>query len=180
MLDRLVAHKMGFDRLLPVSGQTYTRKIDTQILDVLAGIAQSAHKWGTDLRLLAHDMELDEPFEREQVGSSAMAYKRNPMRAERMCSLARVVMGLPAQAAQTAATQWLERTLDDSACRRIYLPQACLGTDAILRLARNLAGGLIVNEAIIAQHVAECVAVHGHRKPADGGGCPWGGSASGA
>ena len=157
MLDRLVAHKMGFDRLLPVSGQTYTRKIDTQILDALAGIAQSAHKWGTDLRLLAHDMELDEPFEREQVGSSAMAYKRNPMRAERMCSLARVVMGLPAQAAQTAATQWLERTLDDSACRRIYLPQACLGTDAILRLARNLAGGLIVNEAIIAQHVAECL-----------------------
>lgn len=154
LLDRLVAHKMGFDRIIPVTGQTYTRKLDTQILDVFAGIAQSAHKWGTDLRLLAHDMEIDEPFEPGQVGSSAMAYKRNPMRAERLCSLARFVMGLPTLAAHTAATQWLERTLDDSACRRLYLPQACLATDAILRLARNLADGLIVNEPIIAQHVA--------------------------
>src|SRR5205823_7878337 len=123
-LDRLVARKMGFDRVFPVTGQTYTRKIDTQILDALSGLGQSAHKWGTDLRLLAHRQEVDEPFEAEQVGSSAMAYKRNPMRAERMCGLARFGMSLTANAAQTAATQWLERTLDDSVNRRLTLPQA--------------------------------------------------------
>jgi adenylosuccinate lyase len=154
-LDRLVARKMGFDRVCPVTGQTYSRKIDTQILDALGGLAQSAHKWGTDLRLLAHRQEIDEPFEAEQVGSSAMAYKRNPMRAERMCSLARYLTGLPAMAANTAATQWFERTLDDSAARRLYIPQAFLAADAVLRIALNLANGLVVNRPVIARNVRE-------------------------
>ncbi|HXD86632.1 MAG TPA: adenylosuccinate lyase [Urbifossiella sp.] len=154
-LDNLVAKKMGFDRVIPVAGQTYTRKIDSQILDALGGLGQSAHKWGTDLRLLAHRQEIDEPFEAEQVGSSAMAYKRNPMRAERMCSLARFLIGLPAMAANTAATQWFERTLDDSACRRLYIPQAFLAADAVLRIAVNLAGGLVVNRPVIARNVRE-------------------------
>ncbi|HEY8503766.1 MAG TPA: lyase family protein, partial [Gemmataceae bacterium] len=132
-LDRLVAEKMGFAEVVPVTGQTYTRKLDAQVLDALSGIGQSAHKWGNDLRLLAHLQEIDEPFEAEQVGSSAMAYKRNPMRAERMCSLARFLTGLPPLAAQTAAAQWFERTLDDSAARRLYLPQAFLAADAVLR-----------------------------------------------
>lgn len=155
MLDRLVASKMGFERIVPVTGQTYTRKIDSQVLDALSGLGQSAHKWGSDLRLLAHRQEVDEPFESGQVGSSAMAYKRNPMRAERMCSLARYLMGLPAMAAQTQATQWFERTLDDSAARRLYIPQAFLCADAILRIAINIANGLIVNRPIIARNVRE-------------------------
>ncbi len=162
-LDQLVAKKMGFKRIFPVTGQTYSRKIDTQILDALAGFAQSAHKWGTDLRLLAHRQEVDEPFEPEQIGSSAMAYKRNPMRAERMCSLARFVSGLPAMAADTASTQWFERTLDDSACRRLYIPQSFLATDAVLRIALNLLTqetgpdnrGLVVNHPVIARNVRE-------------------------
>ncbi len=154
-LDRLVAQKAGFATAFPVTGQTYSRKFDTQILDTLSGLAQTAHKWGTDLRLLANRQEIDEPFEAEQVGSSAMAYKRNPMRAERMCSLARFVMGLPSMAANTAATQWFERTLDDSACRRLYLPQAFLATDAILRIALNLANGLVVNPDVVARNVRE-------------------------
>src|SRR5438105_2278859 len=154
-LDELVARKMGFDRIFPVTGQTYSRKVDTQVLDALSGLAQSTHKWGTDLRLLAHRQELDEPFEAEQVGSSAMAYKRNPMRAERMCSLARFLMGLPAMAANTAATQWFERTLDDSAARRLYIPQAFLAADAVLRIALNLANGLVVNRPVIAKNVRE-------------------------
>jgi adenylosuccinate lyase len=162
-LDALVARKMGFGRVFPVTGQTYSRKIDTQILDALNGLAQSAHKWGTDLRLLAHRQEIDEPFEAEQIGSSAMAYKRNPMRAERMCSLARFLSGLPAMAADTAATQWFERTLDDSACRRLYIPQAFLAADAVLRIALNLltqksgpdTGGLVVNRPVIARNVRE-------------------------
>jgi adenylosuccinate lyase len=154
-LDQLVAKKMGFEQVFPVTGQTYTRKVDTQILDTLSGLAQSAHKWGTDLRLLAHRQEIDEPFEAEQVGSSAMAYKRNPMRAERMCSLARFLMGLPPMAAQTAATQWFERTLDDSAARRLYLPQAFLAADAVLRIGRNVASGLVVNRSVIARGVRE-------------------------
>src|SRR5207302_4410863 len=110
-LDKLVAQKMGFDAVFPVTGQTYSRKLDSQVLDVLSGIGQSAHKFGTDLRLLAHRQEVEEPFDAEQVGSSAMAYKRTPMRAERMCGLARFVMNLTANTAQTAAVQWLERTL---------------------------------------------------------------------
>jgi adenylosuccinate lyase len=152
-LDRLVARKMGFAEVFPVTGQTYTRKLDSQVVDVLSGIGQSAHKYGTDLRLLAHRQEIDEPFEAEQVGSSAMAYKRNPMRAERMCSLARFVSALAVNTAQTAATQWLERTLDDSASRRLTLPQAFLGTDAVLRLALNISGGLLVNKEVIARNV---------------------------
>src|SRR5262245_24818915 len=137
-LDRLVARKMGFEEVYPVTGQTYTRKIDRQVIDSLAGIAESAHKFATDLRLLAHEQEIDEPFEAEQVGSSAMAYKRNPMRAERICSLARFLLGLTGIAAQTAAVQWLERSLDDSAARRLYLPQAFLAADGILRHLLNV------------------------------------------
>src|SRR5206468_820565 len=129
-LDELVARRMGFDAVYPVTGQTYSRKVDGQVLDVLSGVCQSAHKLATDLRLLAHEREVEEPFEKEQVGSSAMAYKRNPMRAERLCSIARFAMGLAPVAGQTAATQWLERTLDDSAVRRLVLPQAVLAVDA--------------------------------------------------
>jgi adenylosuccinate lyase len=152
-IDGLVAQKMGFDAVYPVTGQTYSRKIDSQVLDVLSGIGQSAQKFGTDLRLLAHRQEVEEPFETEQVGSSAMPYKRNPMRAERMCGLARFACTLTVSAAQTAATQWLERTLDDSVNRRLTLPQAFLGTDGVLRLALNIAGGLVVHPEIISQNV---------------------------
>src|SRR4051812_12768885 len=154
-LDRRVAEKMGFTRLVPVTGQTYTRKLDSYLLDALSGLGQSLHKWGTDLRLLANRQEVDEPFEPEQIGSSAMAYKRNPMRAERMCGLARYLMGLPGMAADTAATQWFERTLDDSAPRRLYIPQAFLAADACLKLAQNLAGGLVVNREVIGRAVTE-------------------------
>jgi adenylosuccinate lyase len=152
-LDQLVARKMGFDGVYPVTGQTYSRKIDSQVVDCLSGICQSAHKFGTDLRLLAHRWEVEEPFETEQVGSSAMAYKRNPMRAERMCGLSRFVMNLQANTAQTAATQWLERTLDDSVNRRLTLPQAFLGTDAVLRLALSISDGLVVHPEVIGQNV---------------------------
>src|SRR5579875_77877 len=153
-LDLLVARKMGFDAVYPVTGQTYSRKVDSQILDVLSGLGQTAHKFGTDLRLLAHRQEIEEPFEPEQVGSSAMAYKRNPMRAERLCGLGRFLMTLSANAAQTAATQWLERTLDDSVNRRLTLPQAFLTADAVLRLALNISNGLIVHPEVIARNVA--------------------------
>ncbi len=154
-LDRMVATKMGFASVYPVTGQTYSRKVDSQVLDALAGIAQSSHKAATDWRLLAHEREWDEPAETDQIGSSAMAYKKNPMRSERMCSIARWVMGLPAMAAQTMATQWLERTLDDSAGRRLYLPQAFLGADAIARLLLNVIKGMSINPTVIASHVAE-------------------------
>jgi adenylosuccinate lyase len=154
-LDELVARKMGFDRVYPVTGQTYSRKIDSQVLDALSGVCQSAHKYGTDLRLLAHEQEVEEPQEAEQVGSSAMAYKRNPMRAERMCGLARFVTALAVSAAETAAVQWLERTLDDSVNRRLTLPQAFLATDGVLRLALNVSTRLVVNPEVIARHVAE-------------------------
>src|SRR5262245_52327787 len=154
-LDRMVAEAFGFDETYPVSGQTYCRKVDTQVLGALAGIAESAHRFGNDLRLLAHERELEEPFESEQIGSSAMAYKRNPMRAERMCSLGRFVLALPPAAGQTAATQWLERTLDDSAVRRLTLPQAFLAVDAILNLYLNVVPGFVVHPAVIARHVAE-------------------------
>lgn len=156
-LDLLVAKKMGFDRVYTVTGQTYTRKVDSQVIDALSGVCQSAQKFGTDLRLLAHRQEVEEPFEAEQVGSSAMAYKRNPMRAERMCGLARFVASLQVSATQTAATQWLERTLDDSVNRRLTLPQAFLATDGVLRLALNIAKGLVVNPEIIARNVAEAL-----------------------
>jgi adenylosuccinate lyase len=152
-LDRQVAAAFGFAETYAVSGQTYSRKVDSQVVATLAGVAESAHRLGTDLRLLAHEREVEEPFEAEQVGSSAMAYKRNPMRAERICSLARFVMGQSAVAGQTAATQWLERTLDDSAVRRLVLPQAFLGVDAILRLVLNVVPGLVVNPQVVAKHV---------------------------
>jgi adenylosuccinate lyase len=152
-LDRRVAAKMGFSEVYPVTGQTYSRKIDSQVLDALSGLGQSAQKLGTDLRLLAHRQEVDEPFEADQVGSSAMAYKRNPMRSERLCSIGRFVSGLPGMAAQTAAGQWLERTLDDSAIRRLYIPQAFLGADGLLRLTSNISGGLVVNEQVIRNNV---------------------------
>lgn len=154
-LDLLVARKMGFSQLYTVTGQTYTRKTDSQVIDALSGIGQSAHKFGTDLRLLAHRQEVEEPFETEQVGSSVMPYKRNPMRAERMCSLARFVCGLAASAAQTASVQWLERTLDDSAIRRLTIPQAFLSTDGVLRLAANIAGGLVVNPDVIRRNLEQ-------------------------
>ena len=152
-LDTRVSRAMGFEHVLPITGQTYTRKLDGQVLAVLSGIAQSAAKFATDLRLLQHEGELLEPFESEQVGSSAMPYKRNPMRAERMTSLARFVIELEGNAWHTAAAQWLERTLDDSANRRLVIPEAFLGTDAILVLATNVAAGLEVREATISQHV---------------------------
>lgn len=152
-LDELAARKMGFDSVYPVTGQTYSRKVDSQVLDVLSGLCQSAHKMATDLRLLSHEREVEEPFEKEQVGSSAMAYKRNPARSERICGLARYVMALPASAAETAAVQWLERSLDDSVNRRLTLPQAFLGTDAVLRLLLNIVPGLVVNPGVIARHV---------------------------
>jgi adenylosuccinate lyase len=153
-LDALVARKMGFDAVYPVTGQTYSRKVDSQVVDVLAGVAQSGHKFATDLRLLQHHQEVEEPFESEQVGSSAMAYKRNPMRAERLCGLARFVMGLTAGTAQTAAVQWLERTLDDSVHRRLALPQAFLATDGMLRLYLNVAGGLVVHPEVVQRNLA--------------------------
>jgi adenylosuccinate lyase len=152
-LDLLVARKMGFEQVYPVTGQTYSRKVDSQVLDCLSGLCQSAHKLGNDLRLLAHEQEVEEPFETEQVGSSAMPYKRNPMRAERVCGLARHVISLANSTAQTAATQWLERTLDDSVNRRLTLPQAFLATDGVLRLLLNICGGLVVNPEVIHRNV---------------------------
>ena len=152
-LDRRVADKVGFPRVVPISGQTYPRKVDAQVLADLSGVAQSAAKFAADIRLLQHMGEVLEPFESEQVGSSAMAYKRNPMRSERIASLARYTMHLPANAAETAAQQWFERTLDDSANRRLVLPEAFLAVDAILVLVEDIARGLEVREAVIRRHV---------------------------
>ncbi|WP_435015897.1 adenylosuccinate lyase [Tundrisphaera sp. TA3] len=154
-LDRKVAEAFGFSEVHTVSGQTYTRKVDAQVVATLSGIAETAHRFGSDLRLLAHEREVEEPFEADQIGSSAMAYKRNPMRAERMCSIARFAMALPAAVGQTAATQWLERTLDDSAVRRLTLPQAFLSVDALLTLYLNVVPGLVVHPAVIARRVAD-------------------------
>jgi adenylosuccinate lyase len=154
-LDRRVTAKLGFAESFPVTGQTYTRKLDSGVLDTLSGIAQSSAKLAGDLRLLQHEGELLEPFESEQVGSSAMAYKRNPMRAERISGLARFVISLQANTGQTAASQWLERTLDDSANRRLTLPEGFLATDAILVLATNIAAGLEVREDVILRHVGD-------------------------
>jgi len=153
LLEKLICEKIGFAASYPVTGQTYPRKVDAQVLAALSGIAQSAHKMATDLRLLQHRKEVEEPFEKDQIGSSAMAYKRNPMRAERMCSLARFVIGLEPTAAATAATQWLERTLDDSASRRLALPQAFLAADAIMILYQNVAEGLVVYPQVIANNL---------------------------
>ena len=154
-LDRRVTAKLGFTEAFAVTGQTYTRKLDSSVLDTLSGIAQSAGKLSADLRLLQHEGELLEPFESEQIGSSAMAYKRNPMRAERISGLARFVISLQANTGNTAAAQWLERTLDDSANRRLTLPEGFLATDAILVLATNLAAGLEVREEVILRHVRD-------------------------
>jgi adenylosuccinate lyase len=154
-LDRRVTAKLGFSQAFSVTGQTYTRKLDSSILDTLSGIAQSAGKFSGDLRLLQHEGELLEPFEAEQIGSSAMAYKRNPMRAERISGLARFVISLQANAGHTAAAQWLERTLDDSSNRRLTLPEAFLATDAILVLATNIVAGLEVREEVVLRHVKD-------------------------
>ena len=154
-MNRMIAADFGFDRLYDVCGQTYPRKLDSRILNVLSSIAQSCYRFANDVRLLQHDRQLEEPFESTQVGSSAMAYKRNPMRCERICSLARYVMADALNAPMTASTQWFERTLDDSANRRISLPEGFLAVDGILRLMQNVTAGLRVNEKIVAKFVAD-------------------------
>jgi len=154
-LEKKIAAKMGFESIYSVSGQTYSRKVDYYILSVLSGIAQSACKFSNDIRLMSHLKELDEPFEEGQIGSSAMAYKRNPMRSERIASLARYVTVNALNPALTASAQWLERTLDDSANRRISIPEAFLAVDAILSLMINIAGGMIVYPNVIAKHLCE-------------------------
>jgi adenylosuccinate lyase len=153
-LDRLVAEKMGFARTIDLSSQTYPRKIDHLVLSALSSVAQSASKFSGDMRLLAHMKEIEEPFGKKQIGSSAMAYKRNPLRSERISSLARYVISMSANAAHTAAAQWFERTLDDSANRRLSIPEAFLAVDVILRAYHYVAAGLVVNEEVIAADVA--------------------------
>ena len=148
-LDGLIAEKMGFDECYPVSGQTYSRKVDSRVLNVLAGIAQSAHKFSNDIRLLQHLKEVEEPFEKNQIGSSAMAYKRNPMRSERIASLANYVISDAMNPQITAATQWFERTLDDSANKRISISEGFLATDSILELYMNVSSGLVVYPKVI-------------------------------
>ena len=152
-LDKLIAKKMGFTDCFPVSGQTYSRKVDSRVLNVLAGIASSAHKFSNDIRLLQHLKEVEEPFEKSQIGSSAMAYKRNPMRSERIASLSRYVMSDLMNPYITAATQWFERTLDDSANKRLSVPEAFLAIDGILDLYMNVADGLVVYEKVIEKHI---------------------------
>lgn len=176
-LNELVVKKMGFDKSFAVSGQTYTRKYDYNILSVLSQIAQSAYKFANDVRILQSFKEIEEPFEKTQIGSSAMAYKRNPMRSERICSLARYVMSLPTNAANTAATQWMERTLDDSANRRLVMAQSFLSIDAILEIFMNVVDGIVVYDKIIEKHIMaelpfmstevilmECVKAGGNRQ----------------
>ena len=152
-IDKLIAEKMGFADCFPVSGQTYSRKVDSRVLNVLAGIASSAHKFSNDIRLLQHLKEVEEPFEKSQIGSSAMAYKRNPMRSERIASLSRYVMSDLMNPYITAATQWFERTLDDSANKRLSVPEAFLAIDGILDLYMNVADGLVVYEKVIEKHI---------------------------
>lgn len=176
-LEKYVVKKMGFTSAFAVSGQTYTRKLDYNVLSVLSMIAQSAYKFANDLRILQNMKEMEEPFEKNQIGSSAMAYKRNPMRSERICALARYVITLPENEAITASTQWFERTLDDSANKRITIPQAFLAVDGILSLYVNIAGGMVVYDKVIAKHIAaelpfmatetilmECVKAGGNRQ----------------
>ncbi|WAM35284.1 adenylosuccinate lyase [Caldicellulosiruptor acetigenus] len=155
MLDKLVCKKMGFEKSFPLTSQTYPRKYDFLVLSVLASIAQSSYKFANDIRLLQHLKEIEEPFEKTQVGSSAMAYKRNPMRSERICALARYVMVNIQNPLFTASVQWLERTLDDSANRRISIPEAFLAVDAILNLYHNVASGLVVYERMIERHIQQ-------------------------
>ena len=154
-LDQLVTQKMGFSARHAVTGQTYTRKYDSQVMATLNGIAQSCHKAGSDIRILQHKKELEEPFEKKQIGSSAMAYKRNPMRSERMCALARFAMSQQSGTDATMATQWMERTLDDSAIRRLGVPQAFLAIDACLILYRNISDGMVVYPKTIEKHLNE-------------------------
>ncbi len=154
-LDRKIAAEMGYDQVQPVSGQTYTRKVDSAILSTLSGIAQSAHKFATDLRLLCHMKEIEEPFEANQVGSSAMPYKRNPMRSERICALARYVIADAINPAMTTSLQWFERTLDDSANKRISVAEAFLAVDAILNLYENVSANLVVHPKVIEKHIME-------------------------
>ena len=154
-MNSLIAADFGFNECYDVCGQTYPRKVDSRILNALSSIAQSCYRMANDIRLLQHDRQLEEPFEKDQIGSSAMAYKRNPMRCERICSLARYLIADAANAPMTAATQWLERTLDDSANRRISLPEGFLCADAILRLAQNVTNGLFVNEKMIEKTLKE-------------------------
>ena len=154
-LERRIARKVGMEKCFAVSGQTYPRKLDSRVLGALSGIAQSAYKFAQDLRLLQSFREVEEPFEKGQIGSSAMAYKRNPMRSERICALSRHVMALTQDAQMTAATQWFERTLDDSANRRLSLPEAFLATDAVLELYANIASGMVVYPAMIGKRVME-------------------------
>ena len=176
-LERKVVNKMGYDNVYPVTGQTYPRKFDYNVLSVLSQIAQSAYRFSNDIRLLQHDKEIEEPFEKSQIGSSAMAYKRNPMRSERLGSLARYVITLPENAAITASTQWFERTLDDSANKRIVIAQAFLAIDGILQLYLNISSNLVVYDKIIEKHIAaelpfmateniimECVKAGGNRQ----------------
>ncbi|MGY0395521.1 MULTISPECIES: adenylosuccinate lyase [unclassified Fusobacterium] len=152
-LDRRITEKMGFDKRFLVTGQTYDRKVDSEIMNLLANIAQSAHKFTNDLRLLQHLKEIEEPFEKSQIGSSAMAYKRNPMRSERISSLAKFVIALQQSTAMTASTQWFERTLDDSANKRLSLPQAFLAVDAILIIWKNILDGLVVYPKMIEKRI---------------------------
>ncbi|MGL5573484.1 MAG: lyase family protein, partial [Cetobacterium sp.] len=152
-LDERVAEKMGFNKRFLVTGQTYDRKIDSEISNLLSNIAQSAHKFTNDLRLLQHLKEIEEPFEKSQIGSSAMAYKRNPMRSERISSLAKFVIALQQSTAMTASTQWFERTLDDSANKRLALPQGFLAVDAILIIWKNILEGLVVYPKMIEKHI---------------------------
>ena len=154
-MNRMIASDFGFDECFDVCGQTYPRKVDSRILNALSSVAQSCYRMANDIRLLQHDRQLEEPFEKNQIGSSAMAYKRNPMRSERICSLARYLMADAMNAPMTASTQWLERTLDDSANRRISMPEGFLCADAILRLAQNVTDGLHVNEKIVEKTVKE-------------------------
>ena len=176
-LEKRVVAKLGYDKVYGVTGQTYPRKFDYNVLCVLSQIAQSAYRFSNDIRLLQHMKEVEEPFEKHQIGSSAMAYKRNPMRSERMGSLARYVLSLPVNAAVTASTQWFERTLDDSANKRIVIAQAFLSVDAILNLYLNISENLVVYEMVIAKHIAaelpfmatenimmECVKAGGNRQ----------------
>ena len=152
-IDPMIAEKMGFDSCYPVSGQTYSRKVDTRVANVLAGIAASAHKMSNDIRLLQHLKEVEEPFEKNQIGSSAMAYKRNPMRSERIASLSRYVMIDALNPAITSATQWFERTLDDSANKRLSIPEGFLAIDGILDLSLNVVDGLVVYPKVIEKHM---------------------------
>jgi len=152
-IDPMIAEKMGFEKCYPVSGQTYSRKVDTRVCNILAGIAASAHKMSNDIRLLQHLKEVEEPFEKSQIGSSAMAYKRNPMRSERIASLSRFVMVDALNPAITSATQWFERTLDDSANKRLSIPEAFLAVDGILDLCLNVVDGLVVYDKVITRHL---------------------------